>query len=148
MVKLASSDDPILRTPGLPVDSFPVDQGLISGMFDLMIKFDGWGLAANQVGVSLNLFVVGTPDFKKVFVNPKITKFGLRTIEFEERCLSSPGISVKITRPRNIQIEYQDENGLHHKGSFDGIISRIIQHEYEHCLGRLITDYLPNAKNE
>ncbi|TWW02525.1 peptide deformylase [Chitinophaga pinensis] len=126
-------------TPGLPQ--------LIADMWQTLDNTGGVGLAAPQVNVSLRLFLVdnrleATP-LRQVFINPRITAYGISTCMEEEGCLSIPGLSAFVTRPEHISLSWQDEQFRHHSATFAGVNARIIQHEYDHIQGRLYTDLLP-----
>ena len=110
-------------------------------MFAIIKEKKGVGLAAPQVGLSQNLFVINTETDKLVFINPKITYWSKKECSFEEGCLSIPGEKVEITRPEIIQIEYRDRGFTKRKAYFSGINARVIQHEFDHLQGKLIIDY-------
>jgi peptide deformylase len=122
---------------------------LVREMFDLMYKSKGVGLAAPQVGESIQLFVANTTgDFSQkdkewVFINPKIVKHSKRKVVFNEGCLSFPGLYLDIERPKTIVIEFTNLNGELQKLGLDGIPSRVCQHEYDHLIGKLIIDHQP-----
>jgi peptide deformylase len=155
--------DPVLRKKGIEIDKDydGLDQ-LISDMFDTMHNANGVGLAAQQVGKAIRLFVVdATPfaetdedgeselskeereevkDFKKVFINAKILEEKGEEWKFNEGCLSIPKLREDVLRKPKIKIEYYDESFKKHTESYDGIVARIIQHEYDHIEGVLFTD--------
>jgi len=123
---------------------------LIEDMFATMGKSDGVGLAAPQIGKSIRLFVIDAspladenPEFEgvtKVFINAQmIEKTGEKEL-MEEGCLSIPGINEEVKRETKIKIEYYDENFKFHSEEYDGMLARIIQHEYDHIDGKLFTD--------
>lgn len=148
--------DPVLKKVAKEIDKdFPKLKLIISDMFETMYNAKGVGLAAPQVGKSIRLFIVdGTPfsedaeteeeiamaTFKKIFINPKITKESGEEWKFNEGCLSIPKIREDIFRKSEILISYVDENFISHKEKFAGIAARIIQHEYDHIEGKLFTD--------
>jgi peptide deformylase len=129
---------------------------LIDNMFDTMYNAHGIGLAAPQVGLSIRLFIVDAQpfdedrikkgeepyNFKKVFINPQIIEEWGDKWAFSEGCLSIPDIHEKVTRYPNLRIKYLDTNFVEHIEEYDGIIARIIQHEYDHIEGKLFTDRL------
>ena len=122
---------------------------LIENMFETMYHSNGVGLAAHQINEPIRLFVLDAPEFKvkKVFINAcMIDKKGEIT-EIEEGCLSVPGINEIIKRKSIIYISYHDENfNYHEKEKFDGMVARIIQHEYDHIEGKLFIEHIPNFK--
>ncbi len=129
---------------------------LISDMFETMWAADGVGLAAPQIGLAIRLFVMDARvyseedpalgDFKKVFINAHILE---RTGEEElvqEGCLSVPNIHEDILRPGRIRIQYLDENFAEYDEWYEGMVARIIQHEYDHLDGILFPELLSPLK--
>jgi len=146
-----------LRTKTKEIDKdYPNLKELIANMFETMEKAYGVGLAAPQVGLPISLFIVDTssfneeyPDqnnFKKVLINPKIEEFFGEDWSFNEGCLSVPDIREDITRKSKIRITYLDEEFNEHTEEYDGIISRVIQHEYDHLEGKLFIDKVSSLK--
>lgn len=120
-------------------------------MFTTMFKYGGLGLSANQVGLPFNMFVFGGhPQLEKglkvTCFNPRIIKASEETIVMKEGCLTFPFIFLSITRPRKITAQYEDENGETKEAYFDGMLSRVFQHEYDHQLGRLFTERASKLK--
>ncbi len=155
---------PVLKKKAVPVD-INADwlEKFVENMFETMYKASGVGLAAPQVDKSVRIFVIDPAPFaewdelsdeereklknaKMVFINAqKIEETGEEK-SFEEGCLSIPGIHEKVKRPEKITLEYYDLEGKKHKQTFDGIIARVIQHEYDHIEGILFTDHLSALK--
>lgn len=147
---------PIVKLPAQvlrrPVEDvvFPLNKDvkrLIRDMLETVIKADGIGLAAPQVGRNLNLALVylehsGVPVFP--IINPTIIKTSSEVVPIEEGCLSLPGLFGNVTRPKSITLEYCDIDGNKKKLSDDGWIARVCQHEIDHLLGTLIIDKLDN----
>ena len=121
----------------------PVD--LSQSLVKLMRKEMGYGLAANQVGLPLQMFVLEGEPAYAVF-NPRITYFGEEEILLEEGCLSYPGLSLKIKRPRFMRARFQDPYGEFVTKQFDGITSRVFQHEYDHINGVDFTQKVSKLK--
>ena len=125
-------------------------------MFETMSQADGIGLAAPQIGISKRRFVVdgtsledeGMSCFKKVFINPIILEEDGDEWEFEEGCLSIPGVRGGVYRKSEILIRYFDENWNEKEESYSGMKARIIQHEYDHIEGKLFVDYLSSIKRK
>ena len=147
--------DPVLRKKGINIDKdYPKLDELLSNMFETMYASHGVGLAAPQVGKSINLFVVDTspfedekyPNLKKVFINTEIIEETGEEWEYEEGCLSIPGIRENVWREDTLTIRYQDENFNTYEETYDGIAARVIQHEYDHCIGKMFVDHLPELK--
>ena len=107
---------------------------LSASMVSLMRKEIGYGLSANQIGLPLKMFVIeGEPAY--AIFNPRITYYGDEEVLLEEGCLSYPGLSLKIKRPRFIRVRFQDPYGDFVTKQFDGISSRVFQHEFDHSEG-------------
>lgn len=112
---------------------------LAEGMVEAMCAAHGVGLAAPQVGESLRLFIAsetGEPKDALVCVNPQITVSG-SPVEMEEGCLSLPGIRAMITRPSHVRLEAFDVAGEPFCLETEGLLARIILHEYDHLEGVL-----------
>ncbi len=148
---------PILKKVTLPVTpDFPSLKDFISDMWDTMYVSDGVGLAAPQVGKSIRLFVVDASPFsekypeaagfKQVFINAEIYREEGEDFSFNEGCLSFPGLREDIVRKPVIHIRYQDENFIHHDEKYDGVVARVIQHEYDHIEGIVFVDRIPSLK--
>jgi len=165
--------DPVLRKVGVDVDKNHegLDQ-LIKDMFETMYKAKGVGLAAPQVGKAIRLFIVDThpfsevneddeddeeftpaqrkelEKFKKVFINARILNEEGAEWKFSEGCLSIPKIREDVSRKPDIEIEYYDEKFKKHVEKYDGVIARVIQHEYDHIDGKLFTDKISPFKRK
>ncbi|HNV81753.1 MAG: peptide deformylase [Tenuifilaceae bacterium] len=142
---------PVLRKVSTEITSdYPNLKELIESMFETMDGSEGVGLAAPQIGLSIRLFVIDTalfgedhPEvkgFKKVFINPKIIERSEVQNIYNEGCLSIPSLREDVERPESVTIKYFDENFVEHEEFYDGIIARVIQHEYDHLEGILFTD--------
>jgi peptide deformylase len=143
--------NPILRKKSKDISSdYPDLQELIINMFETMYNADGIGLAAPQIGKDINIIVIDaaplgedTPelkDFKRVFINPKITYNTDETISSEEGCLSIPGVHENVSRYVDITIEYFDEKFEKTTEHLKGQKAKIIQHEYDHLQGIMFVD--------
>jgi peptide deformylase len=135
---------PILRKECEPVTDYSVLPKIIQDMFDTMYEQEGIGLAANQVGIDMNLMIIDVShtdevDEAHIFVNGKILEsFG--ESELEEGCLSIPEIRLPIKRPESIRFKYQLPDGSDQVEEFDGLLARAIQHEVDHLKGVFIID--------
>lgn len=150
---------PVLRKVATPIDeNFPNLKEFLKDMFETMSHSDGIGLAAPQVGQSVRIFVIDASplqdehpefkDFKKSFINPVIIESSDNLVLYNEGCLSIPSLREDVQRPDSILIRYNDENFQQHEDRFDGIIARIIQHEYDHLEGILFTDRVSPIKRQ
>lgn len=120
-------------------------QPLINDMFETMANAKGVGLAAPQIGINKNIVVVNdstdpNKQFYGVFINPKIIWCGGSKITNIEGCLSFPGISIDVSRPSVIDVEWYDENKKYHCETFMGNLAIILQHEIDHLNGTLFID--------
>lgn len=147
--------DPVLKRRAGDVEEGSEEiRELVSDMFETMYHASGVGLAAPQIGKSLRVFVIDstpmeddqTKGVKKAFINPEIIDETGKEWAFEEGCLSIPGIREDVTRPPSVTINYLDEAWNEHEETFEGILARIIQHEYDHIEGILFTDHLSPFK--
>ncbi|RXG20786.1 peptide deformylase [Leeuwenhoekiella aequorea] len=164
ILPIVAYGDPVLRKKAAPIaKDFPELDKLVANMFDTMYGASGVGLAAPQIGKAIRLFVVdATPfaddedlseeeqtrlkTFKKAFINPEILEETGDEWAFNEGCLSIPGVNEDVFRCPNIKIKYQDLEFNEHIEEFDGLLARVIQHEYDHIEGILFTDKLSSLK--
>ena len=156
--------DPVLRKEGEEISAdYPNLKDLITNMFETMYDAFGVGLAAPQVGLPIRLFVVDTTPFsededltkeeqtqlegfKRTFINAKILEESGDEWAFNEGCLSIPDVREDVFRKPKIKIQYQDIDFKTHVEEFDGLVARVIQHEYDHINGILFTDKLSTLK--
>ncbi len=156
--------DPILRKVAKEINKdYPKLDELISDMYETMYKASGVGLAAPQIGLPIRLFVIDTgpfadddefteaertilEDFKRVFINAQMLDEQGRNWNFNEGCLSIPDIREDVSRKDTITIRYVDEDFKEHTETYDGLLARVIQHEYDHLEGILFTDKLSSLK--
>lgn len=150
MKPLVYYPDDRLVVPAEPVERIDTATGeLARQMIATMQDNRGIGLAGPQVGVMERLFVVRVPeDEPRVFINPLITAVSPDTGRYEEGCLSIPGVYADVTRPREITVEAWDEKGNRFSLDAEGLLARVILHEYDHLEGRLFIDHLSVRKRE
>ncbi len=164
IIPIVAYGDPVLRKVAKDIGKdYPELNTLISNMWDTMYSAHGVGLAAPQIGLPIRLFLVDTSpfaddeelneqeqeqlkDFKKVFINAKIEEENGTEWNFNEGCLSIPDIREDVKRKPEIKITYLDENFKSHTEVYDGLLARVIQHEYDHIQGVLFTDKLSSLK--
>ncbi len=137
---------------------YPGLKQLIDDMFETLTNAEGCGLAAPQVGHSIRLFIVdGTElgedypecaDFKQVFINPEIVNTSDETCSYSEGCLSLPGISENVQRPKSITIRYQDTDFQWHEDTWSDFRARIVQHEYDHLEAHVFTDRISPIRRQ
>ncbi|GIW66246.1 MAG: peptide deformylase [Candidatus Parcubacteria bacterium] len=112
---------------------------IINEMKKIMVEYQGVGLAANQIGLDLSLFIAKPKEKFYVFINPNIISYEDEEIK-EEGCLSIPHKWGLVKRFKRIKVEYQDIKGKKKKSNFSGLLSHIIQHEVDHLNGILFID--------
>jgi peptide deformylase len=145
-MEITKEPNKILRNKLKEVKEITPEIGaLISDMRKRMIESRGVGLAANQVGQDLQIFVIdkklaeenGVPD---VYINPEITEYSKELLEAEEGCLSIPDYWQQVKRSKKIKMKALDENGKKVKIKARGLLARVLQHEYDHLQGKTIKD--------
>lgn len=153
ILPIVTYGDPVLTKRGDPIHpEHPGLQTLIDDMFETMYNADGVGLAAPQVGYSLQLFVVDADVLTEeesgikygpgVFINPEVEAVGEEYWDAEEGCLSIPDVRDKVPRPEKIRIRYHDRDFQLHEEEHEGWYARVLQHEFDHVRGVLFIDYL------
>ena len=158
--------DPVLRKVATDISpDYPNLNTLIANMYDTMNYAYGVGLAAPQIGLPIRLFVVDTApfaddddlteeertflsNFKKTFINAKITEETGDKWLFNEGCLSIPGVREDVSRQKQITIEFVDEQFTPQRLILTGLAARVVQHEYDHIEGILFTDKLSSFKKQ
>ncbi|PTX08884.1 peptide deformylase [Capnocytophaga leadbetteri] len=158
--------DPVLRKVATDISpDYPNLNTLIANMYDTMNYAYGVGLAAPQIGLPIRLFVVDTApfaddddltedertflsNFKKTFINAKITEETGDKWLFNEGCLSIPGVREDVSRQKQITIEFVDEHFTPQQLTLTGLAARVVQHEYDHIEGILFTDKLSSFKKQ
>jgi peptide deformylase len=122
---------------------------VVEQMFEIMYQAGGIGLAATQVALPYRLFVVNLearPDAGEelVFINPSLSRPRGNAVQ-EEGCLSLPGLRMDVRRPEQIVVKAWSLEGEPFEEDLDGLLARVVQHEFDHLEGRLFTDRLPDA---
>lgn len=143
-MKIYKLGEEILRKKAVPVEPSEINddmRALFDEMFETMTAADGVGLAAPQIGISKRFFVlVADDDVRRVFVNPQIIGTSNDLCDYEEGCLSLPGISENIKRPSKVTVQALNEHGKPFTLEADGLLARIIQHENDHLDGIVYID--------
>lgn len=139
---------PVLGKKAQPIETIDDSiRALADRMKDLMVEYNGVGLAGPQAGINLRIFVVstdGTRENAKVYINPKIEVSG-GLADVEEGCLSLPGIWGKIKRYKKCTVTATDLDGNEFTEEGEGLLARAFQHEYDHLEGIMIKDRLSTA---
>ena len=160
ILEITQHDHPALRTKGRPVEKVDAKiRRLAEEMIETMRAAEGIGLAAQQVGLPLQLFVLDVPHMKDrpsamrvggkpvdfeplmpmVLVNPLIEPFG-RTRIGNEGCLSFPGLRGDVPRPFAVRVKALALTGEELEFEAEGLLSRAVQHEFDHLQGILFID--------
>lgn len=164
ILPIVAYGDAVLRKKAEEIsEDYPKLSELIANMYETMYDAYGVGLAAPQIGLPIRLFVIDTKSFseddelteteqkqlvsfKQTFINAKILEETGDEWAFNEGCLSIPDVREDVFRKPKVKIQYQDEQFNTHVEEFDGLIARVIQHEYDHIEGILFTDKLSALK--
>lgn len=164
ILPIVAYGDGVLKKKAQEIDKdYPKLDELIENMYETMYGAYGVGLAAPQIGLPIRLFLVDTEpfsddedlsekdreqmkNFKKTFINAQILEEEGDEWAFNEGCLSIPDVREDVFRKPKIKIQYQDENFETHVEEYEGLIARVIQHEYDHIEGILFTDKLSSFK--
>ncbi len=139
--------DPVLRKKSKPVEEIHAEiLGLALDMIETMHEAEGIGLAAVQVGRPIRMLVADVGDrapkgASKIYINPVIVETEGES-DYDEGCLSVPGINAEITRPEVILVRFYDGKGKAREDRIGGLLARVLQHEIDHLEGKLFVDYL------
>ena len=163
LLRVTQYGEPILRKVGTAITEFDADLAqLADDMVDTMYDEEGIGLAAQQIGKAIQLFVLDVrppegeqPAFDYSFdgkqppldlimpmavANPKVSIIDSSEDVYEEGCLSFPDVRGKVTRPIGVRCEFQDTEGNSHILDATGLLGRCILHESDHLNGELFID--------
>lgn len=124
---------------------------LVQDLKDTLVRADGCGLAAPQIGVSLRVVIVDgdvvadnydyLKGFRRTLINPEILEESTEQVTYSEGCLSIPGIYCDVQRAKSMTVRYYNENLEQVTETFDNFACRMIQHELSHLEGDLFTDH-------
>ena len=150
--KILRYPNPLLLKISVRIERFDKNlAGLSRDLIDTMYEADGVGLAAPQLGINKRIFVMdcsGEDEDKdcRIVINPEIEHESEELGSYKEGCLSIPGITEEISRPKIIKVVYQDLDGDLQRHSYDGLWSTCFQHELDHLNGKLFIDHLRPMK--
>lgn len=153
-LKIVEYPDKRLREQSVKVEKFDSKlHELLDGMYPLMIKTNGIGLAAIQVGIAQKVLILNIPDEDGEqpkenlieMINPVLTN-QRGECTYQEGCLSVPSFYEDIHRFEFLTVNYQDRDGNTKTLEADGLLSIAIQHEYDHLLGILFIDKLTSSR--
>lgn len=138
----------VLRQKALPIQDIDSQvKVLAQQMIETMHQGRGIGLAGPQVGLLQRIFVVHIDgESPRVFINPTIIGTSPELSQYEEGCLSIPGLYADVTRPEKITVQAWNERGRPFTLDAEGLLARVIQHEYDHLEGVLFIDRLSEPK--
>lgn len=164
ILPIVAYGDPVLRKVCQDIpDDFQKLEELVANMYETMYNANGVGLAAPQIGLPVRLFILDTTPFaddddlsakdqnalkgfKQTFINAHVEEESGKEWAFNEGCLSIPDIREDIQRKDTITISYCDVDFKERTETYDGLLARVIQHEYDHIEGILFTDKLSPLK--
>ena len=138
MKTLVTEDDPILRKRGQPFDfDNPQEDAakLKKELIEAMVKYDGYGLSACQIGIDLKVFAMRIDNNAICCFNPRINDYSEETTYVREGCLTFPGLYFAVERA------FADFKGEVVSASFVDISAKVFQHEFDHMLGKLYLEY-------
>jgi len=166
MLELYYYGHPVLRSKGRRIEKItPEIERLAEQMVEAMYEHDGCGLAAQQIGSSLQLAVLDVVVAIKerpskawmngkqvdlacftpmVLINPEIIPMGDKISIDDEACLSIPEVRAKVKRPARIKLRYQSLEGEQIELEAEGLLARAAMHEVDHLNGILFIDHLPS----
>lgn len=143
-MRITKLGEEILRQVAEPFAMEEINDELrafIDEMFETMIEANGVGLAGPQAGISKRIFVIIADDeVRRVFINPQIISTSTELCDYEEGCLSIPGVYENIKRPAKVTVQAFNEKGRPFTLEADGLLARIIQHENDHLDGHVFID--------
>lgn len=124
---------------------------LVDDLLETLNGTTGCGLAAPQVGLSYRIFVTNyvspyLKEFKGVCIDPEIIEHSETTVNELEGCLSLPGLQERVERWEWVKVRYKDTDDQVHEDKFEGLLSRIAQHEIDHLDGIVFIDHLPKVR--
>lgn len=150
---------PVLRKQSEPIGSdYPDLKQLIGDMYACMYESEGVGLAAPQIGRNIKLIVIDASpmgeDFpecagrKLTLINPELEVLDGPKEVRPEGCLSLPGLSENVPRTEHIRLRWLDEDFRSHEEEISGFLARIVQHEYDHLIGKLYIDHISPIRKQ
>jgi len=158
LLPIVAYPHPVLKKVSVEIGpGYPELEQFLADLWETMYLADGVGLAAPQVNRSIRIFVIDasvlsqhrhpeTAGFRKTFINAKLYKEEGAEEIHNEGCLSFPGLHEDILRKSVIHIRYLDEHFQEHDEQYNGILARIIQHEYDHIEGITMADRITPLK--
>ena len=150
VLEILHHPDPRLRNVAAPVEAVDdVVRELADDLLETMYAARGIGLAAVQVGIARRVIVADvSPDRNAplALINPRVAQSLDEEADFEEGCLSVPGVYETVSRPARVRVEGWDRDGKSVSLEAEGTLAACLQHEIDHLDGRLFVDYLSRLK--
>ena len=152
-MEILTLDNDLLRQKAAPVANIKDDPAkwdeIVQEMLVLLKKGKGVGFAGPQAGLMQRIFVTSVEgDVPRVFINPSIIGTSQETASYEEGCLSIPGVWASVIRPRAVKVQAWNEKGRPFTLETEGLLARVILHEYDHLEGILFIDRLSEVKKK
>ncbi len=146
-MEIRTLGDEVLRQKALTIVDVDAAKSIARDMIVAMREGNGIGLAGPQVGLAQRLFVVQIEgDVPRVFINPSIVGTSPEVSDYEEGCLSIPGMYAEVTRAAMVTVQAWNERGRPFTLDAEGLLARVILHEYDHLEGTLFIDRLSEPK--
>ena len=146
--KITEYPDKVLAAVGEPVTKFDEElESLCADMFETMYEAEGVGLAAQQIGLPLQLFVMDCEGIKLVAANPQIIHTEGEQ-SGHEGCLSVGKVPAVVRRAERATLRAQNAKGEWFERTAEGYAARCFQHETDHCNGKLFIDHLPKMRRD
>jgi peptide deformylase len=140
--RIVTAEEPILRERTKRVSTFDASlHRLLDDMLETMRDAPGVGLAANQIGIPLQVAVIEIEDRITELVNPQIVRSSGEQLDWEG-CLSIPGYVAEVGRPAKVTVKARDRHGREFRVKGEELMARALQHEIDHLNGALYIDYL------
>jgi len=144
--RILTADEPILREKTKRVAEFDASlQRLLDDLLETMRDAPGIGLAANQVGVPLQVAVIEIEGKVTELINPKLVRRSGSVVDWEG-CLSIPGFVAEVERAEKVTVKARDRHGKEFRVKGDELLGRALQHEIDHLNGVLYIDYLESLE--
>ncbi|MBI4779277.1 peptide deformylase [Candidatus Falkowbacteria bacterium] len=151
ILKIITQPNPILRKKSQEIAREIIKsrefKSLVSSMIKTMVKTDGVGLAAPQIGKDIRLAIINSKDGPLCLINPKFIKKSWAKELGQEGCLSIPGVFGRVKRHKKISLTYRDQAGKKNALTAKGLMARVIQHEVDHLDGILFIDKAAEIEN-
>jgi peptide deformylase len=144
--RILTAEEPILRERAKKVTHFDASlHRLLDDMLETMRDAPGIGLAANQVGVPLQVAVIELEEKVTELINPQIVRSSGEIVDWEG-CLSVPGFVAEIKRAEKVTVKARDRHGKEFRVKGEELFARALQHEIDHLNGVLYIDYLESLE--